>query len=320
MDSGDNDSPMSLIHPNDDNDDPIIAAALEQVQRFYRQNSHILGESHGGGHARAVWRHAVQACRAVDLTLRREREILLAALLHDVDDRKYCPAHHERHKVNALDILTRAGIIQQEDDDEDEEQTPQVRFDRIAFMIDLVSGSRNGNTVPASIQHSGAYWQLIPRWADRLEATGSVGVVRIYQYSTEIRQPLCSAASPRATTEAEVWAIATPERFDDYQAAQLDEDPSPSSSSSSGTSSGGSNGSSSSPDMISHYYNRILPMARPPPDIVQNAYLEHEQARVDRMEPLMRVLLHHGTTGEVDEAYIQSLMRQQERQQQQPVG
>jgi uncharacterized protein len=108
---------------------------------------------------------------------------------------------------------------------------------------------------------------------------GKIGVVRCYQYNSEHNHPLCSENSPCPKREEEVWQLATPERFEEYD------------------------GSSS--DMISHYYDKLLHVARPPPQIVRNSYLE-KQAQASSKE-LVEVCLRYGRSGKVDEEYIRSL-------------
>ena len=57
--------------------------------------------------------------------------------------------------------------------------------------------------------------------------------------------------------------------------------------------------------MISHYYDKLLHVARPPPEIVRNKYLE-DMAK-DSSKELVEVCLRFGETGVVDEDYILSL-------------
>lgn len=76
--------------------------------------------------------------------------------------------------------------------------------------------------------------------------------------------PLSSESSPRPANEEEVFRFATPERFAEYQ-----------------TSGGNSN------SMIDHYYDKLLSVARPPPEIVQNSFLE--AAALQSAAPLVKV-------------------------------
>ena len=125
---------------------------------------------------------------------------------------------------------------------------------------------------------------MIPHWADRLEAVGSRGVVRCYQYNKENNQPLSSEASPRPQSEEELWSkYVIHFKLEDYM-----------------------NRGGTSSDMISHYYDKLLHIACPPKEIVCNPYLEH-QAR-SASKALVEVCVRYGKTGIVDEEYILSLM------------
>mmetsp|Transcript_29395 Transcript_29395/g.93942 ORF Transcript_29395/g.93942 Transcript_29395/m.93942 type:complete len:155 (+) Transcript_29395:920-1384(+) len=138
-------------------------------------------------------------------------------------------------------------------------------------MISLVSCSANGNAAPPEARTSPEL--LWPRWADRLEASGEVGVVRCYQYNRHVGAPLSVDQTPRPATQEEVWRHATEERFEEYQA------------------SGGGSAS-----MVDHYYDKLLHVARPPPRLVQNRYLEAEAEA--RVAPLVEVCLAFGEAGE----------------------
>lgn len=265
--------------------DSVVASALTKLTVFYKENPHIQ-ESHGLPHALAVFhhsQHAVEQHQIQVLSSSDKREILLAALLHDVDDKKYFPK--QRH-----------GDDDDNNDDDDDLNYPNARkileevgvdqdsCQRILAMIDLVSCSKHGNSCPENIRRSNTFHLLIPRWSDRLEAVGRAGVVRCYQYTLEQgQQPLSSEASPRPKTIDEVWMYATAERFEAYQRR------------------GGS-----SEDMISHYYDKLLHVACPPKDIVQNPYLERKAQ--DSAKELLEVCLRYGRSGIVDEEFIRSLM------------
>eukprot|EP00211_Chloroparvula_japonica_P014843 CAMPEP_0119126158 /NCGR_PEP_ID=MMETSP1310-20130426/5187_1 /TAXON_ID=464262 /ORGANISM="Genus nov. species nov., Strain RCC2339" /LENGTH=246 /DNA_ID=CAMNT_0007116297 /DNA_START=185 /DNA_END=925 /DNA_ORIENTATION=+ len=239
---------------------------MKEVETFYANNPQIK-TSHGLSHALAVSEHAKQAvaCHEPMIPDNVRSDIIIAALLHDVDDRKYFPGGGDF--PNARAIMTRAHFDGAE---------------RVVRMIQLVSCSANGNSVPAWLRETGAFHLLIPRWADRLEAVGAAGVLRCFQYNTEHEQPLWSDHSPRPQTEAEVWAHAKPERFEGYQSR------------------GGT-----STDMISHYYDKLLHVSRPPPEIVRNSYLEAKAAA--SAQPLVDVCLHFGREGSVDEAFLANL-------------
>jgi uncharacterized protein len=238
---------------------------LQSVHNFYRQHTEIKS-SHGIDHILRVYDHAMQAiqCHTPPISSVTSMEIQMAALLHDADDTKYFPQHAAYE--NAREILCAAHV-------------PEPSCERVVHMISLVSCSKNGNHVPDDIKERKEYSLLIPRWADRLEAVGAVGLVRCFQYNQEHGSPLSSPTSPRAQTEAEVWKYATPDRFHAY-----------------------TSGGSCADDMISHFYDKLLHVACPPADIVRNAYLE-EQAQESSKE-LVEMCLRFGRTGQVDVGYV----------------
>jgi len=247
-------------------------------------------------------------------------EIEAAALLHDVDDEKYFPNNNnleddamlssqeldlktpdERRDYyallypNALELLREANI-------------PEPSHEPILFMIDAVSCSKNGNSVPSRVDGGGGgsddgnddndddddddnedvcanYHLLIPRWSDRIEAVGARGVWRCYQYNQEKNRPLClPGVTPRPQTEDELWSHVVPERFVAYMEA--------------------SDGNTEDPSMIGHYYDKLLHVACPPREIVRNEYLEEKLK--DSAKELVEVCLRYGRSGVVDEEYIKS--------------
>lgn len=267
----------SVEYPKSEYSDSTISADLltekvmTLVKLFYEDHKEIKA-SHGLNHIMRVYHHATMAiaCHTPPLSSKSCMEIKVASLLHDVDDTKYFPNHYDYE--NARSILTAADVV------EDSSK-------RILYMIELVSCSKNGNSVPDKIRNNGDYHLLIPRWSDRLEAVGSIGLVRCFQYNQEHGLPLSSPNSPRAQTEVDVWKLATPERFEAYI-----------------------NTGGSSDDMISHYYDKLLHVACPPKDIVRNTYLE-EQAH-ESSEALVEMCVRFGKTGMVDEDYVRIVARE----------
>ena len=255
-----------------------VNQVLKLVEKFYQSNPQIKA-SHAFQHVLRVFEHATKAleccscaCQKVKATAAvvsptERMEIQVATLLHDVDDSKYFPQHMKYE--NARSILDQAKI------------SPR---DKVLQMISWTSCSKNGNRIPKQVQETNSHHLLIPRWADRLEAVGAMGVVRAYQYNQEHGMALSSETSPRATCIEEVWKLATPERFEAYLR---------------------SNGQSD--DMISHYYDKLLHVSCPPPDSVRNPYLEHMAK--DSSRELIQVCLRFGRQGEVDEEYIRQLAK-----------
>lgn len=324
----------SSYPPLSDADYRTLTRAQTALEAFCTR--HRIDPSHGSRHAGQVLNHARRAIQAVTASDREgwgeddQLATLLAALLHDADDHKYFPRPQGSPFQSATQTSTQPSILssiqsvilsqiqrpipplQSSTRSTQSSQTvkstaptagptpsslslsyPNARAIMVESgipektlllalrMIDLVGCATNGNTVPPHLTPHQAHY-LIPRWADRLEAVGAIGVIRCYHFTLEKGQPLSSPSSPRAQSPEEVWRYATPERFAAYQAR------------------GGS-----STDMISHYYDKLLHIARPPGDIVRNAYLEG--AAEGTAKELVEVCVRFGRTGRVDEEYIRGL-------------
>mmetsp|Transcript_30342 Transcript_30342/g.73813 ORF Transcript_30342/g.73813 Transcript_30342/m.73813 type:complete len:293 (+) Transcript_30342:113-991(+) len=281
--------------------DGAAQKTIEEVESFYKDH-HEIKESHGIGHVMRVYNHAKEAVQvhntnnsvpnqpdgrgAVPMTDEQSMMVLIAALLHDVDDHKYFP--NNNNYENARTIMDKVfDTYNNGDSSHDTKET-------IIQLISFVSCSKNKNSIPELVKkkeknhhqlqgsEDDAYWMLIPRWADRLEAVGRQGVVRCYQYNREHGEKLSSEKSPRPQTEEEVWFFAKPQRFENYDG--------------------------NSTDMISHYYDKLLHVSCPPPDIVRNPYLE--RMAKESSKELVEVCVRYGRTGVVDEEYIQSLQQQ----------
>ncbi|CAJ1943605.1 unnamed protein product [Cylindrotheca closterium] len=290
----------------------ILTKAVELVQAFYLDHPEIK-VSHGWKHVHAVWKHTQQALisyfhndeninendsRSSWSSSKISIEIQLASLLHDLDDRKYFPKPKITRLLpnkysNAAALLEQLGIEVIEglpvggsgNDTLIKNYSDRISGHIILQMISWVSCSENGNLVPKLVQETGAYHLLIPRWADRLEAVGARGVVRCYQYNKEQQSaPLFSDQSPRPKNEQELWFLlqSNPNRLHDY----MDR--------------GGT-----STDMISHYYDKLLPVAKPPKSIVRNQYLE-TQADLGAKH-LVEVCVRFGKSGTVDKDYMDQL-------------
>ncbi len=253
----------------------IITKAEELVKEFYVQHSEIK-VSHGWGHIESVVDHTNKAILSLEQTLPStvKMEIKLAALLHDMDDKKYFDTPTGKYP-NADKILKAVGISSFQN---------AKSHEQILKMISWVSCSTNGNKVPPEVEKNNSYHLLIPRWADRLTAVGAKGVVRCYQYNQECGRPLSSEASPKPSNEDELWSKYTlPSKLDEYMKR------------------GGT-----STDMISHYYDKLLHISKPPKEIVRNLYLENQAESTSK--ELVEVCLRYGRTGQVDEEYIKQLM------------
>ena len=70
----------------------------------------------------------------------------------------------------------------------------------VTKMVQLVSSSKNSDCIPLDIQE----WYLIPRYADRLEAIGLIGVKRCYQYNKTINAKLYDNNTPKFITKKDI--------------------------------------------------------------------------------------------------------------------
>jgi uncharacterized protein len=212
---------------------------------------------HGIEHAKQVLENAIKAIEVSTYTLTSEQieSVLLAALLHDADDRKFFPMHTKNENLRLVLF----------------DKTPEF-VDSVIYMVDLVSSSKNGDSIPPEIV--GQEWKLIPRYADRLEAIGLIGIERCYIYSKKAKMELYLEDTPKPKTEEELWSIATPERYHSY------------------------NGNSNS--MMDHYYDKLLRLTFFP---IQNKYFE-EQCEI-RRKPLIDFVLKFGINGKITNEEIE---------------
>ena len=231
--------------------------------------AHGIDDSHGIKHANAVLAHASEAVRAASPPLTEDRSLAvrLAALLHDADDHKYFGKESSKIMANASKIMWEA-------------KAPEKVIADSLVMISLVSCSANGNSCPPEAMAEPSL--LWPRWADRLEASGEIGVVRCYLHNRRAGAPLSCESTPRPRSEVEAYELASEQRFADYQVR------------------GGSSAS-----FLDHFYDKLLQVARPPPELVRNSYLEAEAK--NRVAPLLTICLEYGQTGKVPVSHIEAL-------------
>lgn len=250
----------------------VLSRARELLQEHC--SAHGVDDSHGVNHAECVLQHTKRALGAAKEPISEPRtlSVLLAALLHDADDHKYFGKASSKALAHASRIMEEAGAST---------LGPSVIPDALT-SISLVSCSANGNSCPDEIRAQPE--MLWPRWADRLEASGEIGVARCFLHNKKDGAPLAVDSTPRPKTADEVFALATEERFSNYQER------------------GGSSDS-----MLDHYYDKLIQVSRPPPELVRNEYLQDEAGK--RVEPLLSVLLAYGETGEVPLQAIEGIVK-----------
>ncbi len=190
-----------------------IDRLIDRVGEFYE--TAVTDPAHDLVHSLCVGEHAMCACTlegsmdGSELVYTPEQSfwIICAALLHEVDDRKL---YNTTDYANARKLLSDC----------------MIDHEPIIMMISLVScsGNRNESDHPS--------WMLVPRWCDRLEALGNIGIYRCYMYTLSQNRPLSTPETPIAHDRIELFQIATAERFANYT------------------------GVSSS--MLDHYYDKLL--------------------------------------------------------------
>ena len=172
--------------------------------------------SRGIHHCFSVLAHVDEALEYETISEQEVQAVRLAALLHEVDDHEFFDT---KDYANARSILKTCEV-------------PDYISYITIEMIDLVSCS-NHNFVGR-----GERWKFIPRDADRLEALGDIGILRCYEYTLSIGNPIILPSTPRPKTLEELESVATLQRFENYKGKS---DIRPQSSS-----------------MIDHYYDKLL--------------------------------------------------------------
>jgi len=201
------------------------------MQKYINKLRSILEEnnvcsSHGIDHAIQVMKNAEKAIEQSNLVIddKSKECILLAALLHDADDKKFFPNNNNFENLRF--------VLKDYD---------QTYIPLIIQMVDLVASSKNGDRIPDNIPE----WMVYPRYADRLEAIGYIGIERCYKYSLTSDNPLYTDKTPCATSEEDVWKLSTLERFNNYSGKSI--------------------------SMIDHYYDKIVRTTKFP---IRNKYFD----------------------------------------------
>lgn len=250
-----------------------VANILGLVRQLLSEHctQHGIDDTHGVNHANAVLKHAQNALACASYTTHLDRNTLLAiqlaALLHDADDHKYFPGSPGSPGSPGGDAYPHAVRMMRSANVNESTIVQATR------MINWVSCSKNGNDIPEDAKDHPEL--LIPRWADRLEAIGTIGIERCYDYTERTKRPFWVDTTPRPTNIHELWLEANDERFARYQAH------------------GGKSAS-----FIDHFYDKLLPLTKAfekEGALVQNEYLEQEATR--RLTPMIELCLAYGNTG-----------------------
>lgn len=182
----------------------ILMDAIQRVSNWCKLYN--FPEDHGFEHACKVVNNAKLAISQFNLSSENSLNVLLAALLHDIDDRKVIKSINysgARTILKELDHAYNIGIN---------------NTNSVIEMIKLVSCSENGNKTNANIPS----WYYIPRDADRIEALKIIGIKRAYDTTVRLAkekgiEPIFwTDKSPRCKTKEEIERNASPDKLENY--------------------------------------------------------------------------------------------------------
>ena len=132
----------------------LIENAIEYIENIFRDNA----DGHDAAHSLRVYRNALHLADCYPDC--DKRIVLLAALLHDVDDHKL---FNTENNANARRFLKKQDLSTDE-------------IEQICSIINNVSFSKNRGKSPENIEGK------IVQDADRLDALGAIGIARTFAY------------------------------------------------------------------------------------------------------------------------------------------
>lgn len=153
-------------------------------------------DGHKLDHFMAVYNHGLNAVKETQEEISKEEEdaILIACLLHDVDDSKFFSTTNNE---NARRIMEECNIS-------------ESCIELVCEMIDLVSCSKNRSS------DCEEKWKLIPRDCDRLESVGVIGMYRAYVYGATKGRGIYSKTSKHPETMEDIKKLIDDNRFNSY--------------------------------------------------------------------------------------------------------
>lgn len=249
----------SYTQPGSVSPNALYDDVLERVRALWLEKN-IQDPAHDINHIVTVTAHVKGAIAAESQGRHRDILVVLAAILHEADDSKLFP--ESDGSTNTRRIL--ADVL---------EAGPQRDgfIDEVVNIVDLVSARKNKH----SAVEAGNEWKLLVRDGDRIEAIGEVGIARCFAYNRKVGTPLFLDSTPRATTEEELWKIATPARFAAYN---------------------------DSVSMMDHYYDKLLHLQKCSSG---SAYMEGLMK--ERLQILVDFVLAFGRSGQVNVGELEAL-------------
>ena len=134
--------------------DRLIENAMKYIESIFRDNA----DGHDAAHSLRVYRNALHLSDFYPDC--DKRIVLLAALLHDVDDHKLFDTENN---ANARQFLETQNLSTEE-------------IEQICSIINNITFSKNRGKRPESIEGK------IVQDADRLDALGAIGIARTFAY------------------------------------------------------------------------------------------------------------------------------------------
>lgn len=174
--------------------------AIPILKDIFSRTNH--DDGHGLEHALIVHNHSIQACFHTTLSRHQRHMVEVASLIHDIGDHKFI----KRDKIGVYEREFLDRYFGPGDDDTKHQ---------ILFMIDAVSCSKWGDQL---LEYKGEQlpWMHIPRYCDRLEAMGEVGLERAIIYSKLKGRPLYSERTKRCYNLDELERVAPKSRYVKY--------------------------------------------------------------------------------------------------------
>lgn len=141
----------------------IITDTIEYIKSIFKNDF----SGHDYFHSLRVYKTALQIAQKENADV---NIVALAALLHDVDDRKLSPQTYE-NKDNAVRFLK-------------DRKVSDESISQICRIIDEVSFNGNDSVIPSTIEGK------CVQDADRLDALGAVGIARTFAYGGSHNRPI----------------------------------------------------------------------------------------------------------------------------------